>query len=386
MNSPSHVQKNFLIDCLNLRLKNNTFADRMPKLDDDQWHGLEAQAEYHSVAPLLYQTIKRHDIRIPGEQLQKIKALVLRHRRANGIRFSCLREIALLFADNDIDLIALKGAALAHLLYEGPSLRPMNDMDLLVAPERAESAAHLLAGQGYSMPHGLHRFNHRPHHLPMLQKKVQGLTVTIELHTDTMHRDSPKSMTLRDLTEQPQTFTCGRNTGIKAFGHTDMLYHLCRHSFSASTELRLIHLYDIMAYATKFHDRINWRKLRDQYPYVINGIRCVHCIFPCPDALAATVHPPVMPFPDRCGEAMRPLSKIVQKGRRWKTVFNELFRPSPWWKHAYYGIRPEDSLLACNWIIHPAMVTRWLFLRILSACYTGFHPKQNPEINNQETR
>ncbi len=385
MKPSAQQHKQFLIDCLNLRLHGVSSGDHVPQLNDDQWHGLEAQAEYHSVAPLLYQIIQQYGIKIPGEHLQKIKALVLRHRRANVIRFSCLREIALLFADNDIDLIALKGAALAHLLYEDPSLRPMNDMDLLVAPEKADTAAALLVRLGYQMPHGLHRFNHRPHHLPMLQKKVQGLTVTIELHRDTMHRDSPKSMTMDDLTESPQTFTCN-NTPIRAMGHRDMLYHLCRHSFSASTELRLIHLYDIMSYATKFHDRIDWRKLGDQYPYVINGIRCVHCIFPCPDALAETVHPPVMPFPDRCGEAMRPLSKIVQKGRPWSTVFNELFRPSPWWKHAYYGIRPEDSLLACNWITHPAMIARWIFLRILSACYTGLHYKQNPEINNQETR
>ncbi len=334
------------------------------------------------MAPLVYQTIKRHDIRIPGKQLQKIKALVLRHRRANGIRFSCLQEIVSLFSNNGIELIALKGAALAHILYDNPSLQPMNDMDLLLAAEKAEAAAHLLSGLGYSMPHGLHRFNHRPHHLPMLQKKVQGLTVTIELHTDTMHRDSPESMTIYDLTEQPQTFQCGQ-TRIKAMGHMDMLYHLCRHGFSASKELRLIHLYDIMAYATKFHDRIDWPKLRTRYPYVINGIRCVHFIFPCPRALAETFQPPTIRPPDRCGEAMRPLSKIVKKGRPWSTVFKELFLPSPWWKHAYYGIKPEDSLLQCNWLIHPAMVVRWLSLRCISAGYRLFHP---PQLNNQESQ
>ncbi len=376
MTIPAHLHKQFLIDCLNLNLSGTASTHRPPQPDDNQWPGLEAQAEYHSVAPLVYHTIQQHGIQVPRQQLQKIKALVLRHRRANALRFSCLQEIEALFADNDIDLIALKGAALAHILYDDPSLRPMNDMDLLIAPDKALTAANLLTQLGYTTPHGLHRFNHQPHHLPMLQKKVQGLTVTIELHKDTMNRDSSGSMTIHDLTKKPQTFTCGRNVCIKAMGHTDMLRHLCRHSFSASTELRLIHLYDIMAYAAKFQDRIDWQKLHDQYPYVINGIRCVHFIFPCPGGLSEKVHPPRGQGPKGCGEAIRPLSKIVKKGRPLSTIFKELFLPSPWWKHAYYCIRPEDSLIKCDWITHPATVCRWLTLRAGSAMYSYFHSTQ----------
>ena len=295
-------QKRFLIDSLNLSLNNETFSGHLPQLSGGP--GMEAQAEYHSVAPLVYRQIQQDHIAIPKQQLLQLKALVIRHRSANTIRFACLQEIAALFAEQDIALIALKGAALAHILYDDPFLRPMNDMDLLVAPDQAKAAADLLFHLGYSMPHGAHRFNHRPHHLPMLQKKVQGMTVTVELHTDIRHRDSLGSMTIHDLTQQPQSFQCGV-LRINAFNHIDMLRHLCRHSFSASTQLRLIHLYDIMAYAIKFHDRIDWQKLHDQYPHVINGIRCVHFIFPCVGALAETIRPPAVPPPDRCGAVRR---------------------------------------------------------------------------------
>ncbi len=362
--------KRFLIDCLNLSLNNETFSGHLPQLSGGP--GMEAQAEYHSVAPLVYRQIQQHHLTIPKQQLLQLKALVIRHRSANTIRFSCLQEIAALFAEQDIALIALKGAALAHILYDDPFLRPMNDMDLLVAPDQAKAAADLLFHLGYSMPHGAHRFNHRPHHLPMLQKKVQGMTVTVELHTDIRHRDSLGSMTIHDLVEQPQSFQCGE-LRIKAFNHIDMLRHLCRHSFSAATQLRLIHLYDIMAYAIKFHDRIDWQRLAQQFPYVINGIRCIHFILPCPEPLAATVQAPTTVPPKKCGEAMKPLSKIVRKDRPWPTIFKELFQPSPWWKHAYYGIPPENSLGRCHWLTHPLMVGRWLSLRALSAGYSLFH-------------
>lgn len=377
--TPAQLHKYFLINSLKLSLRKTAAFPELPALTGNQWQGLEAQAEYHSVAPLVYREIQKHRISIPHEQRLLLKALVIRHKRANNLRFACVREIATLFTEQDIELIALKGAALAHILYDDPSLRPMNDMDLLVAPDKAQAAAVLLTELGYTMPHGVHRFNHQPHHLPMLQKKVQGLTVTVELHQDTRHRDTPGSMTIHDFVEQPQSFQCGE-LDIKALGHIDMLRHLCRHSFSASTQLRLIHLYDIMAYAIKFHDRIDWQRLAQQFPYVINGIRCIHFILPCPEPLAATVQAPTTVPPKKCGEAMKPLSKIVQKGRPWSTIFKELFQPSPWWKHAYYGIPPEDSLGRCHWLIHPLMVSRWLSLRALSAGYSLLHsPAKKPQ-------
>ncbi len=378
--------KQFLIDCLNLSLADADVSGPLPAMTEKHWPGLEVQAEYHSVAPLVYRQIQRHHIAIPKQQLLQLKALVIRHRRANTIRFSCLQETADLFGSKNIELIALKGAALAHILYDNPFLRPMNDMDLLVAPDQAKAAADLLLHLGYSMPHGAHRFNHRPHHLPMLQKKVQGMTVTVEIHTDLRHRDSTSSMTIHDLIEQPQIFQCGE-LRIKAMGHIDMLRHLCRHSFSASTQLRLIHLYDVMAYAIKFHDRIDWQRLGQQFPYVINGIRCIHFILPCPGPLTDIVRPPVCRPPGHCGESMRPLSKIVRKGRPWSTLFKELFLPSPWWKHAYYGIPPEDSLGRCHWLTHPLMVGRWLSLRAFSAGYSLFHspaPKNQPPGANDD--
>jgi hypothetical protein len=379
---PLTAQKAFLVSCLNASLYGDQQRQYSPDPFPGDWQGIEALAEYHSVAPLVYREVERHQIQIPVRLRQQFKALVLRHRQANRIRFQCLAEIDELLARHDIALLVLKGAALAHLVYDEEYLRPMSDLDLLVPADKAGHAARLLKKLGYSMAHGLHRYNHRPHHLPGMEKQVNGLHVSVELHQDVMSRDSRFSMTRADLREKPQAFSCaGRQ--LHAFNHTDMLRHLCVHSFSPSRELRLIHLYDIMAYAAKFAGRIKWQQLRDDYPYVINGIRCIHFILSCPDQVAEQVDPPACRAPKESGQAMKPLSAIFATDMSVSAICKELFLPSPWWKHAYYGIRPEDSLACCHLLTHPAMVCRWLWLRALSALHTrlrGNIPAALPEI------
>jgi len=361
-------QKNVLFSCLKSTLHDSEMGASPPDMLPVSWQGMESLAEYHSVAPLLLRVIQRHHIDIPGRLRRQLQALVLRHRRANKIRFHCLGEISDVLASHDIDLIVLKGAALAHLIYRDTYLRPMRDLDLLLPVDKVDQAAYLLQERGFVMPRGLHRYNHRPHHLPILEKIVDGLHLSVELHHDVMPRDFRLSMTMADIEETPQSFVCaGRK--LQAFNHTDMLRHLCVHSFSPSRELRLIHLYDIMAYATQFASQIDWHRLRMKYPYVINGIRCIHFLLPCPEVVAREVDPPKCPVPPGCGEAMQPLSSILGRGRTCAEIWQELFCPSPWWKYAYYGISPEKSLLYCHLLIHPAQVFRWLALRALSAVH-----------------
>ena len=129
---PFMEQKAYLVSCLNASLPGDQQDQYSPEPFPDNWQGIEALAEYHSVAPLVYREMERQQIQIPVQLRQQFKALVLRHRRANRIRFQCLAEIDELLAEHGITLLVLKGAALAHLVYDEEGLRPMSDLDLLV--------------------------------------------------------------------------------------------------------------------------------------------------------------------------------------------------------------------------------------------------------------
>lgn len=77
---------------------------------------------------------------------------------ADGARLKAFRRLTLERALADISQLLtsrgarpllLKGSAFARWLYEDPSERPYGDIDLLVAPDRFETAARGLSDLGY---------------------------------------------------------------------------------------------------------------------------------------------------------------------------------------------------------------------------------------------
>src|SRR5260370_40743738 len=67
-------------------------------------------------------------------------------------RLAQLREIRTALAAQNIPIVALKGIVLAFLAYPDPSLRPMNDIDLLLDEKHLDSAVRILRNLGYSCP------------------------------------------------------------------------------------------------------------------------------------------------------------------------------------------------------------------------------------------
>ena len=59
------------------------------------------------------------------------------------------RKLLKLFQNNDIEVIALKGAHLAEAVYASPALRRMNDIDLLVKPVDLPEIERIMTKNGY---------------------------------------------------------------------------------------------------------------------------------------------------------------------------------------------------------------------------------------------
>jgi len=81
---------------------------------------------------------------VPDLRADLRKAAIL-----DALRESELRRLLEAFAAAGIDVLLLKGAALAYTLYPAPHLRPRADVDLLIAPERLDEVDRLLATQGW---------------------------------------------------------------------------------------------------------------------------------------------------------------------------------------------------------------------------------------------
>jgi len=72
--------------------------------------------------------------------------------RAQGHPAQVLADILTCYQAAGIDVLVLKGAALAHLVYPQPVLRPMRDIDILVRAEDVYRAYARLPEIGFTPP------------------------------------------------------------------------------------------------------------------------------------------------------------------------------------------------------------------------------------------
>jgi hypothetical protein len=270
------------------------------------------------------------------------------------------------FAAADIPMILLKGAALAHLIYPAPELRPMVDIDILIDPAKTETAMRVAGDLGYIFaPRHASKYARRMHHVPPAMTTQSGFRIFLEIHNDAMSPNHPHRLSFSTLASKPQPFRRGAGPDGLALGHTDMLRHLARHTFEPARQIRLIHLYDLWRYQTIFRDEIDWREIKARFPYVIVVLRLVSHVFP--SAQSATAPLRTEPAPAGVGFGMMPLAEIAAANMSPLAKMSALFGPPAWWLHGFYGVPPERSLLICRTVRHPANLARWLLRRWAAA-------------------
>jgi len=330
------------------------------------WQALAHQAELHGLSVMLGRLVANTDIGAPRQLDLQLKALTIRHQKILKAREIVLADVIALFEQHAIQFAFLKGAALAQLIYDPPWLRPMRDIDILVSGENAARAQTLLRNVGFENEDSVPGYLYEHHHLPNSIRIQDGFTISLEVHHDALSGDVDASITLDTLIEPLHAFSFASNTAY-AFGHADMLKHLCYHSFEPAETIKLGSLVDMVRYASHYADEIDWQALQASQPNVCNALRCIHALIPLPQNL----HRPLSPLPgsDWCpsglGHGFMPLSKISILDRKQK--IRALLAPSAWWMHVFYTVPPEKSLLLVRCLRHPATLLKWVFRRYRAA-------------------
>src|SRR5688572_23898151 len=93
---------------------------------------LAIAAEHHGMEPLVLAHLGRTGLAIPGDLHARLAARRTQHAHAAAVRMRIVADVADAMAQAGVPFLVLKGAALAHLVYDDPRLRPMRDVDLLV--------------------------------------------------------------------------------------------------------------------------------------------------------------------------------------------------------------------------------------------------------------
>lgn len=112
------------------------------------WETFQFVCRVHGIALLLHEKLKGAewiDDTLQSWLTEQYASNAQRIAKMHGE----LKEILALFAQNNIQLIPLKGSILSANFYKDPACRPMADLDLLIRPEDFEASAELLGQLSY---------------------------------------------------------------------------------------------------------------------------------------------------------------------------------------------------------------------------------------------
>jgi hypothetical protein len=161
---------------------------------------------------------------------------------AHTIREAATR-LARTLAQADVRFIFLKGAALAHTLYEAPWLRPMCDVDVLIDPKRFDASLKALSIAGFRLPSDRVLAFTREVSKCVPVAPPDGLEVELELHWSVV-QEQRQRVDVAALFERAQPFELA-GTPAWALGPVDLLLHQTVHHSYHVFEPKLIWLMDL---------------------------------------------------------------------------------------------------------------------------------------------
>lgn len=224
----------------------------------DVWPQVDTLAARQGLAPLLHARLEAHRAsawvaRIPAT----VRHGLQERARANATRnlrlIAVASQIARTLGAHGIDTVALKGLHLAFGVYTSPALRTMNDIDVLVHPDRLDDARRVLLAAGATeasqIPTAAILDAHQ--HLPRMRFRE----VDLEVHWRLAGPATPPVVDPDALwtRTQPQP-----RLGLQTLVPEAALVHLCAHGGSHVFELGLRPLYDIDALVARSADRLDW--------------------------------------------------------------------------------------------------------------------------------
>jgi hypothetical protein len=201
------------------------------------WDGVLALATLERATGPLSERLRRVPSRnVPPETLARLQRLALVSEFQLMSLHDRLVRLLQLFAANDIDVLLLKGAGLAHSAYAKPTDRPMGDIDALVRENAASAAWELACANGWrrrtDVPEERSYDDHQ-HSTPL--EDSDGLQVGLELHTALFTQQAPFILPASQMWEGARRITIG---GAPAFvpSPEDQLLHAALH-FAWSHEM-----------------------------------------------------------------------------------------------------------------------------------------------------
>ena len=225
---------------------------------DLDWDFLAKTSCKHGIAPLIYVNLQRSGVMnvVSASAVQLLRGSYYGNAARNALLFDELGAVLGAFKENGIDVIVLKGAALAEIVYPHRALRAMSDIDLLVRKERLDEAGSKLLSMGYRRD-ASEVFSLEHHYHFVFKKRA---AINIELHWHVKFPTDVSRIDIGGFWERAQSTTI---TGIETLtlSPEDLFLHLCHHAYKHKFIGGIRPLCDIAEAARFYGGRINWKNI-----------------------------------------------------------------------------------------------------------------------------
>ncbi len=339
------VDTSFLVQCLcGTFVQRDRGAElRQAAADFKDWPAFLGEATHHRLLPLAYWTFKLHDIETPRQVKQIMAAAYLRQKSLAQAQTAAMLETLRALSGRGIEALVLKGGALAHLVYPEPGLRPMEDIDILVAPDCAALAREVLLSLGYVAPPESSRYDRLYHHLPMAHRQDSGHTVCIELHRELFIRILNCPLDFSHLARPFAHFEIDGGN-VPHLGEPDLLWMQYRGLRKLAEPLRKLQLVNIALLAERLPDKWQGPSLRVRRPELWHALVALDRYIPLSNRTRQFLgipprqiaDPPEAPGRDYEGWP-RPL------GPRKLADWGQTLWPTRWWAEFFYGLAPHST-------------------------------------------
>lgn len=193
------------------------------------WGLVLAFAEYERAFPVLADRIREAGVELPSEIAQQVRARAMVADFAIARLHTLLDDVVGRLAAAGIEVLLLKGAAMARTRYPSRRLRPMSDIDLLIPVPHLGRARAIIEAAGWRCRDapGLEETYEGHHHLPPFHDP-RAAGAKLELHGDLFFRGNPFGFGAATMWEHavPHSIAGGR-AGVPCARH--LLLHACLH-------------------------------------------------------------------------------------------------------------------------------------------------------------
>jgi len=335
-------------------------------VSETQWDGLNEALAAHRLGPLLCWRLRQCDADVPAEVQRCLTALYLQRKHQAERVFELAADITQALDEVSIPCVVLKGAALAHMAYAEPGLRPMDDIDMLVAPADMPAANDVLERLGLNVRQPNTRAEKWHHHWPAAVDVRTHPPLFVEMHHAIYSKRLGKALTLAQL-QSPITRLTYQGRHLYAMHPEEFLETQIKRMAHLTEPFRGVFVSDVIGLAEYQFDRFDWERVCSKNPKVRQVFAALQELTPLSDKLcdALDISRQVPKKPrslDRCGYQGWPYRKEKSSKVAWETL-----TPNPWWARIAYG-KSSGSFDTClvRFFYHPLNLLKQTAIRLLN--------------------